>query len=727
MAAALAFALRAADPSPPRLRSPTPIAAVPSPPRSSAVERPDDPLPAHARARLGTSAFRHSGIVNQALYTRDGQTLVTIDIKRVVHVWDAVTGRLRHRMALAGQIYNPLVLSPDGMILVTTEPHPDHPLRIWDVATGRERARLRPPGDGTWGHYAFLPDGKTLILFARQTDDKTGKVQWVTERWDLTKPDDRPLRRVGPWSGIGLSLVSPDGTMLAGICHASEPKPAVATGGFSSLPGRFVPEEHVLRVVDFPTGRDRVRVRFDEMDCLSMVFSPDSRYLAAAFSDGTVRVYDTADGRERRPRPGLEPMVGPDRPQVGPSVEGRREVIDSLAFSPDGSILAGGSCLTGLNPSPGSLYLWDFARGTERRRVDGFRTGPSSLSFAPDGRTIALAANWEPVVRLWDVANGREAFPQAGHVKGVSTLAVSPADGTIFTGSYDGTIRRWDPSDGRELGLVARLNSVFGLAVAPDGRTLIACGNFGDPALWSVTEGRELHRLPGTATSGISTHQVACSPDGRTVAYGRKIWEVASGKLLTTLRARDEPNDAFPAARLFFYAPDGRRAITVERDLARTWDLASGAEAGPAVPIRGEHVAISADGRFLATGGFLNVPTNSRPPDSSIRVWELATGRQVATMPGHAKSICGVALSADGRLLASFRPEQPCIRYVHDPDPQDPTIRIWDVATGRELRRLEGHRGSVNAVVFAPHGRTLISAGEDATALVWDVSDLRGQ
>ena len=115
--------------------------------------------------------------------------------------------------------------------------------------------------------------------------------------------------------------------------------------------------------------------------------------------------------------------------------------------------------------------MWDFASGRELHRIGGFRVGPTSLSFAPDGKSIATAGSWEPLPRIWDIGTGREAFAQPGHVMGISTLAVSPADGTIFTGSYDGTVRRWDPTTGRELGEIARFNSVLTLAVAPDGRS----------------------------------------------------------------------------------------------------------------------------------------------------------------------------------------------------------------------------------------------------------------
>jgi WD40 repeat protein len=140
---------------------------------------------------------------------------------------------------------------------------------------------------------------------------------------------------------------------------------------------------------------------------------------------------------------------------------------------------------------------------------------------------------------------------------------------------------------------------------------------------------------------------------------------------------------------------------------------------------RHDWAAASADGRFLATGGMPNMPGAITPHDPWVRIWDLDTGQEIQKLPTHENSSSKVTFSPDGRLLASYRPDQPGNRDVFAPQNQDPTIRIWDIATGRELRRLARHRGSVSAVVFTPDGRSLISGGDDATALVWDVSDLR--
>ena len=108
---------------------------------------------------------------------------------------------------------------------------------------------------------------------------------------------------------------------------------------------------------------------------------------------------------------------------------------------------------------------------------------------------------------------------------------------------------------------------------------------------------------------------------------------------------------------------------------------------------------MSSDGRTLASG--------SR--DKTIKIWNLATGELIRTLSGHSENVLSVAMSSDGRTLASG-------------GGYDKTIKIWNLATGQLIRTLSGHFENVWSVAISPDGRTLASGSEDKTIKIWRVS-----
>ena len=140
------------------------------------------------------------------------------------------------------------------------------------------------------------------------------------------------------------------------------------------------------------------------------------------------------------------------------------------------------------------------------------------------------------------MASGREAFPQSGHRSAIRSLAVSPADGTVLTGGYDGTVRRWDPATGGELGIVATIDApVDVLALAPDGRSFVIGTSAGASRSPSGTWPRGRRSVGSRGLHpGNPVRYVAFAPDGKAVASEYRVWEVATGKVLVQFRDEDE-------------------------------------------------------------------------------------------------------------------------------------------------------------------------------------------
>jgi RNA polymerase sigma factor (sigma-70 family) len=681
-----------------------PAAAARTP--STPVDRRGDPLPKYARARMGTDRFHDGSLVNEVLYTPDGKYLVTVDNIPIVHVWDATTGKI------VRDIGDPLpdspestpsraiALSPDGQTLATV----DYPsgLRLWDVATGRERRRWHETKDQKYGHPTFSSDGRTVVVGVTRYDRATSTSETFIELCDTAASSEHRRRIPGGWVRLWDVKSSPDGKILAAASRDTE-----------ILHGNVLmgPEKGSTRLWEIATGREWRRFPVEGLDVHRIAFSTDGKLLAAAVTDRTVRFYDLTTGQERMPRlgPELGRRPGADVKAV-PSSPGE---IGCLTFSPDGNILAFG--LAG-------IHLWDIARGQERGQFPAYQQGACSLSFSPDGKTLASCGDG-PVIRLWDMATGREAFAQTGHGSAIHTLVVSPADGTVFTGGDDGAIRHWDPSTGRELELIAGLSGpIEKLAVTPDGKTLLVGSMETQPqqvgriGLWSVAEHREIRSLARLGKSSV--YYVASAPDGKTVAFAGRIWDAGSGEALITLRHQDPRNHDYLSFSPIFYTPDGKQIITAEPYGAWIWDIATGRELRQAVRWSNYHdrATLSPDGRFLATHG-PGGRSRGQSDEPPIVLWELASGQEVARLEAHGEALLQRPFSPDGRFLASASRHQGAI--------PDSTVRILDLATGLEVRRFEGHRGSVNAVAFTPDGRSLVSGSEDATALVWDVSDLR--
>lgn len=203
-------------------------------------------------------------------------------------------------------------------------------------------------------------------------------------------------------------------------------------------------------------------------------FAPDGRTLALGAEDGTIRLWDLPEARERA------------------VLRGHTGTVRCLAFSPDGKLLVSGS-------QEGRLLVWDPARGTRLRTLVKEGGSPiRAVAFAPDGRTLGVAdATYRASdVILYDVETGSVSARLRGHPLGINDIAFSRDGGTVATAGVDRAIRLWDLSSSTELAVVPDATWLKSLSLSGDGRWLAFAG--GDEQIRLL----DLNEYPGPRAAG---------------------------------------------------------------------------------------------------------------------------------------------------------------------------------------------------------------------------------
>ena len=727
-------------------------------------------------------------------FSNDARLLATTTMTRsLLAVWDVGSGRKLQELKIENNDFQALALSPDGRTLAINNESDSGGVRrdlltLLDAASGRvvqtikisEQKRTMTTGPNSESHRAirFSPDGRAVaVAFNDERKDASqilsgGQIRIVDRTnkirtWDVSSGREAISLDLGSQSaGTYDPLLYPE-TRDSFAFSNDNRQCAVASGA-------------MIKIFDPATWRGLATVIGHTGEILGVSFSADGKSLATTSLDSTIKIWDVSRAA----------ITG--RAELAQTLSGMAVPVESAAFSDDGRGLG----VSGAN----TVSLWELntgaairkiTRSAVRRDLDDL-VHPSSSVFSAGGKFIA-AQNGTNEIKLWETRSGREvkSFPLAQGKKFVGA-AVSPG-GELVALSEDKPLFSSPPGAANPSGGAASSTQPQASQSAPafpqlppgvfppaqpdstgnspkdekerrkeekkqekeirkqqqemleqmsrkgkkdqKGQPQMQMGGMDLSQLQKMSEQAQKAAESGDLgkmmeiVSQVSGNTLGSIMPGAAAMFqpsvSLKLWDVnsAGGPRLLPVppKALMAPS---ASSSVFAFNRDGSLLASATKSRSvKINEAASGRELITLTPDRSLGVtslAWSADGRLLASsleetppGLTFNDTANidnffGRVFNYSIRLWDAASGRELRTLTGHTAATRATAFSPDGRLLASGG--------------DDAVVKLWDTATGRELATLNGHSLGVKALTFSDDGKLLVSGSDDGSARLWDVN-----
>jgi WD40 repeat protein len=620
---------------------------------------------------------------------------------RQINVWDAATGKVvltltPHEGLFWGGGQPPSFDVTGTRILLTVGPplgpRNEATFGAWDASTGKRLFLVRDRFEGPIPpRIALSPDGTHLAAYEPLTRSPGGATVRV---WDTARGGE-PVRFTGPAGRVTSIAFSPDGTDLA--------------AAFAPLSGEQAGGE--VRVWSVARGDKRFGVKVPT-EVGNLTYIRDGQALAVVqggWSDWRIGLLDPDSGRVLDGSEWLR--------AVRPPLENARPV-----FSPDGRRFA--------VPGRDGISIRETATGRLLETVRGHPGFYTSVAFCRDGLWLVSTGS-DRMVRRW-AASGDEPivikFPVAPLGKLLFNTAGTrlAAIGSTSGGATPTAVGVWEFT-GKQVfafghdfgpGIAGEVNVPWVALSADGGRVAASRTVRGAPGVgwhirselrvWEADTGKQLFfwKAPDNYVGEISL-----SPDGHHVAaalggegeYPIKIWNLATAQEEKVL-----PAGAF--VRALGYSPDGTRLAAVAGSLKKApalkvWALATGKEiATVSEPAREEWGAVSTL-TFSPDGGRVAwaIGRGGMVMPGEVIVTEIGTGRDLARLKGHAGPVEALAFSPNGRRLVSVE--------LGGMGTEPGNVRIWDATTGDQLLTLRWEGILMRSARFSQDGRRLYTAG----------------
>ena len=561
----------------------------------------------------------HTERVRAVAFSPDGNTIASGSEDNTVMLWDTITREPKHTLIGHENIVTSVAFSPNGSILASASF--DGYVRLWDMTTG-ELKKITPEGISSITQVVFNPSGDT---FAGSTIGEN-----IIYLWDAATGKLKTTLEIDS-QFAGNVAFSHDGEKIAINCSSDH-----------------------IQFWEVSTGQYEGTLYGHRTNIMDIAFSPDGNTFASIYFDGTLRLWNYNEEFLRKLR------TDRNEPKAILNIDKLRQLgWMHITFGPDSSTIA---CAG----EDGTVLLLDATTGMQKASFLGHTSRVSSIAFSPDGGIIASGRGEQ--VLLWDVNNAEKTTTLNTNGLSVRTVTFNQSGSTLASGNSDNRLLLWDMETKQlkskivvpplESNGVVYWIEIENITFSPDGSILASSGGHKDYSLylWNVGTGQLQATLKGH-TNNIQS--IVFSPDGNTIASctiekAIILWDVATGQQKDTLKSH---TDTFYCLA---FSPDGKTlasGVGLDDSSIILWDMSTRQKK---VKLESDTgwiltVAFSPDGKTLASGD----------SGKKVIIWDINTKQQVTVLPGHKSNVNCVAYSPDGSTLASGS--------------SDGTILLWDL------------------------------------------------
>ena len=313
-----------------------------------------------------------------------------------------------------------------------------------------------------------LPEG--VKAYIKCSGRITGNMQYSPDGKELAVASNKGIWIYDARTGAEVALLSGHNGDVMAIAYSPNSKMLASAG-----------RDETVRLWNPKTGENLATLTGHDGLVTGVAFSPDGKTLFSGSGDATVRLWSTETRRQiwaaatpqaqelevERQFPEAREALGlPPAPRRSPFEKLAFQWVLTVAYSPDGKTLASSGS------SDGTIQLWDAERGEHTKTLKGHGDTVRSLAFSPDGKTL-VSGSKDDTLRVWDVNAGRMLRKLAGHSNNLKSVVFSRDGKMIASGSEDASVRLWDAKTGRFLPtLRGHFWGIEAVAFSPDGKTV---------------------------------------------------------------------------------------------------------------------------------------------------------------------------------------------------------------------------------------------------------------